>query len=133
MVVIVVVGVAVWPSSYCIGAETSSLRLRAKAQGIGWFCAGLAQGTMGISLPYAYNADEGNLRAKTGFIFAFTCSLAFAITWLCVPELKDRSPAEIDAMFEQHLSARQFKHWTSTIAVTGSEDVFRSEQDASRG
>ena len=115
MVVVVVVGVGVWPSSYVVGAETSSLRLRAKTQGIGWCAGGLAMGAFGISLPYAYNADEGNLRAKTGFVFAALCSLSWFITWRFVPEMKERSAVEIDTMFEHRLPTRTFKTWSGTI------------------
>lgn len=65
----VVVGIGIWPVAYAVGAETSSLRLRAKTQGkldltaeircydcyeqltkqlgIGWFCGAFAQGAFG--------------------------------------------------------------------------------------
>ena len=116
MVVVVVIGVGVWPASFVVGAETSSLRLRAKTQGIGWFAGGFAQGVFGICLPYAYNVDEGNLRAKTGFIFAALCSLSWLAVWKSVPEMKDRTAAEIDTMFEHRLPTRAFKTWRGTFS-----------------
>jgi hypothetical protein len=108
-----------------VGAETSSLRLRAKTQGIGWFTGAFAQGAFGISLPYAYNIDEGNLRAKAGFIIAGFSVLALVLTWLFVPEMKERTAAEIDTMFEHRLPARQFRHWR--LAGPGRDNPFGSE------
>ncbi|KAJ9610010.1 hypothetical protein H2200_006340 [Cladophialophora chaetospira] len=127
MVIIVVVGVGIWPVAYAVGAETSSLRLRAKTQGIGWFCGAFAQGAFGISLPYAYNIDEGDLKAKAGFIIAGFSTIALAITWLFVPEMKERTAAEIDVMFERRLPARQFKHWRGTVAGSGRDNPYGSE------
>jgi MFS family permease len=121
----ITVGVGIWPVSYVVGAETSALRLRAKTQGIGWCAGALAQGTFGISLPYMYNIDQGDLRAKAGFVIAGFSLLAFVVTWLFVPEMKERTPAEIDAMFERRLPARQFKYWRGTTA--GRENPYGSE------
>jgi len=36
ILVTMVAGLSVWPASYAVGAEASSLHLRAKAQGVGW-------------------------------------------------------------------------------------------------
>ena len=135
MVVVVFVGVGVWPSSYVVGAETSALRLRAKTQGIGWFAGGLAMGVFGIGLPYTYNADEGNLRAKVGFIFAVLCSLSWLITWRSVPEMKGRSAVEIDTMFERYLPTRAFKTWSGTVGgeqASGNIDPLGSQAHVAR-
>ncbi|KIW32402.1 uncharacterized protein PV07_03951 [Cladophialophora immunda] len=127
MVVIVVVGVGIWPVSYVVGAETSSLRLRAKTQGIGWCSGALAQGAFGISLPYAYNVDKGDLRAKAGFIIAGFSAIAWVLTWRFVPEMKERTAAEIDVMFEHRLPARKFKDWRDTMGEVVADDSFGSQ------
>lgn len=111
MVVIVVCGVGVWPASHVVAAEASSLQLRAKAQGLGWFVGGLANGIFCIILPYIYNADQGDLKARTGFVMAGFCALGYIGTWICLPEMKGRSPMEIDRMFELRVPTRQFKSW----------------------
>ncbi len=123
----VVVGVGIWPVAYVVGGETSSLRLRAKTQGIGWFCGAFAQGAFGISLPYAYNIDEGALKAKTGFIIAGFSTIALVVTWFFVPEMKERTAAEIDVMFERRLPARQFKHWRGTLAGSVRDNPYGSD------
>lgn len=116
MVVITVAGLGVWPSSYAVGAEVSSIRLRAKAQGLGWLTSSLWTAVFSICLPYAYNPDAGDLKGKTGFIFVALSIIGMAVTYFVVPEMKDRKPTEIDRMFELGLSARKFKSWTDNSA-----------------
>lgn len=110
--VVVVAGLGVWPSSYTVGSEASSLHLRAKSQGIGWLTSGFGAGLFGFVLPYIFNPDQGNLKAKTGFIFAGLCAVASAISFFYVPEMKGRTASEIDRMFDDRLPARQFREWT---------------------
>lgn len=113
MLTIVVAGVGVWPASFAIAAETSSLQLRARTQGLGWCVSALATAVSGLALPYVFNPDEGNLRGKTGFTYLATCLAGAAVAWWLVPEMKGRSVADIDRMFELQLSARQFTSWKS--------------------
>ncbi|PWY95437.1 MFS general substrate transporter [Aspergillus sclerotioniger CBS 115572] len=121
--IITVCGIGAWPASYAVGGETSSLRLRAKTQGLGWFVTGLSSAVFNLTLPYIFNPDEGALRGKTAFMFAALCIIAMAGTWFFVPEMKDRTPSEIDDMFEAALPARQFRKWSRT-----SGDQLSSEQ-----
>lgn len=111
MLTIFICGLSVWPASFAIAAETSSLQLRAKAQGIGWFTSAFATTVAGLALPYVFNPDEGNLRGKTGFTYAASCLLGAAVSWYIVPEMKGRSVAEINQMFEEGVPARHFKRW----------------------
>lgn len=113
MVIIITCGFGVWPASYVVGGETSALHLRAKTQGIGWFAGGLSAGVSNVVLPYMYNHDQGDLRAKIGFIYAALCALGLGVTWFSVPEMKGRPAHEIDQMFGLKLRTRQFKQWVS--------------------
>lgn len=117
MIVTMVCGLGIWPASHVIAAETSSLQLRAKTQGIGWFVSSVAQGVFAISLPYMYNLDAGNLKAKTGFVMAGFTAVGVVATWIWVPEMKGRSPMEIDRMFALRLKTRAFKNWKSDVAI----------------
>ncbi|RAH60171.1 hypothetical protein BO85DRAFT_517754 [Aspergillus piperis CBS 112811] len=92
-------GIGAWPASYAVGGEASSLRLRAKSQGLGWFVAGLSSVDFDLVLPYISNPDEGALR-----------------------EMKDRAPSEIDDMFGAVVPARQFRKWSPLIADPPSSD-----------
>lgn len=113
MLTIIAAGVGVWPASFAIAAETSSLQLRARTQGLGWAASALATAISGLVLPYVFNPDEGNLRGKTGFTYAASCLLGTAVAWWLIPEMKGRNVAEIDRMFELGLKGRQFKGWKS--------------------
>lgn len=111
MAVVVVCGLGAWPASYAVSGETSSLRLRAKTQGIGVLCYMLSNVVFNLVLPYIYNTDAGDLKGKTGFVYAGLCLLTFVVTWLVIPEMKDRTALEVDAMFEAGLPCRDFKKW----------------------
>jgi MFS family permease len=111
ILVVIVAGIGVWPASYVVSSETSSLHLRGKAQGIAWFSAGASTALFAFVMPYVYNPDQGNLEGKTGFVYAALCALSLLVSYLCVPEMKGRTTAEIDEMFEQRLPTRQFRQW----------------------
>ncbi|TDZ33795.1 MFS transporter fmqE [Colletotrichum spinosum] len=111
VLIIVVCGMGVWPAAYAIMGETSSLRLRAKTQGIGGVINQGASVVMSIVLPYCFNRDAGDMGAKTGFIYVGLCGLAVVLSFYYLPEMKGRSVIEIDHMFNIKLPARQFKGW----------------------
>jgi hypothetical protein len=108
MLTIVVCGMAVWPASFAVAAETSSLQLRAKTQGLGWMVSAFSSAVAGLVLPYIFNPDAGALRGKVGFTYAAACIAGVVISYFVVPEMKGRNIAEVDRMFELNLSARQF-------------------------
>lgn len=111
MAVVTVCGLGAWPASTAIAGEVSTLNLRAKSLGIGIFAQMVSNVILNLVLPYIFNPDAGNLRAKTGFVYSGICFVAVVVTWFIVPELKDRSAIEIDQMFEQKLPTRAFKGW----------------------
>ena len=114
MLIIMTAGIGVWPCSFAIAGETSSLELRAKAQGIGWLTAGGVTALFGFTLPYVFNTDQGNLGAKTGFVFTGFNAIALALVYFYVPEMKGRSAAEIDKLFEENVNARHSSKWKPT-------------------
>ena len=111
MLTIIVCGLVVWPASFAVAAETSSLQLRAKTQGIGWMVSAFSSAVSGIALPYIFNPDAGDLRGKTGFVYAGTCLIGAVVSWAIVPEMKGRTTRDIDRMFELRIPARRFKEW----------------------
>lgn len=114
MAIIIVVGVGAWPASYAIRSEASALRLRSKSQGIAGLFDHLSAIILNLVLPYIFNPDAGNLKAKTGFIFTGLCLIGAVITYFDVPEMKGRSVLEIDAMFKLGLKTREFRNWSGT-------------------
>lgn len=128
MFTIFVAGLSCWPASYAVGAETSSLQLRAKSIGIGWMTSTLLNCVFTIILPYIYNPgkNSGGLKGKTCFVFAGCCVVACVGAWYYIPEMKGRSVADIDRMFAQRLPTRSFERWTPNESVAGqvtSEDL----------
>lgn len=119
MLTILICGLGVWPASYAIAAETSSLHLRAQTQGIGWFVTSLTTAIGGVVLPYVFNPDQGNLRGKTGYTFAASCAVGVLVSWAFVPEMKGWSVAEIDGMFEGGVGARQSEKWVGRMEEDG--------------
>lgn len=109
--VVTVAGTGVWPASYVVAAETSSLRLRARTQGLAWSFNGAISIAFHIGMPYIYNPDALNLGAQTGYVWFGFSAMAFIITYFFVPEMKGRTNAEIDQMFEERVPARKFKSW----------------------
>lgn len=123
-------GLGIWPASHVVAAEASSLQLRAKTQGVGWFVSGVATGVFSIILPYIYNSDAGNLRGKTGFVMAGFAALGYIVTWFTIPEMKGRSPMEIDRMFSLQLPTRDFKNWKSDVMMDRGTNILKDPAEA---
>jgi SP family sugar:H+ symporter-like MFS transporter len=51
------------------------------------------------SVPYLIGAQYANLGTRVGFIFGGLTTIITVVTWLCLPETKDRPLEEIDEMF----------------------------------
>ena len=109
ILVISIAGLGVWPAAYVVSSETSSLRLRSKTQGLTWIGGGAIKAGFDLGIPYAYNPDAANLRAETGFLFCGTAAFGVIITWIFVPEMKGRTPVEIDRLFEDKMPAWKFQ------------------------
>ena len=114
MIIVIVVGVGAWPASYAIRSEASALRLRSKAQGLAGLFDHLSTILLNLVLPYIYNPDSGNLKARTGFVFTALCLIAAVITYYDVPEMKGRSVLELDAMFHLGLKTKEFGSWRAS-------------------
>lgn len=123
MLIITIAGVGVWPTSYAIMSEVSSLTLRAKSQSIGGISAYITSIFTNFVLPFLYNPDMADLKGKTGFVFAATSGIAAVVTWYVVPEMKGRSPIEIDHLFEERISARRSTGWVDGSAEARAADI----------
>lgn len=64
-----------------------------------------------------FNADEGNLGGKMGFIYLATAVISWLIIFFDVPETKGRTYADLDTVFELDLSTREFVSWNPTAVV----------------
>jgi MFS transporter, SP family, general alpha glucoside:H+ symporter len=104
-------GIGCWPVAVAVLGETSSLRLRSKSQAIGSLSHHLSSFAMDFMLPYMYNPDAANSGAKIGFLFMGLTCVGAIVTYLYVPELKDRSATEVDGFFSEGIRARDSNRW----------------------
>lgn len=58
---------------------------------------------------YMLNTDKWNLGGKSGYIWAGTALFCTVLSWMFIPEMKDRSFREIDILFNRHVPARKWK------------------------
>src|SRR5450759_4294450 len=94
-----------------VGAETSSVKLRAKSQSIGFLVNAFFSWLFNFTVPYMFDADQGNLGGKCGFVFFALCVIGVIVIFFEIPEMKNRTYAELDSLFESRVSTRMFgKH-----------------------
>ena len=68
-------------------------------------------------MPYMFNATEGNLGGKMGWIFLATSCIAWFVVWAEIPETKDRTYGELDEMFNERVPARKFNTYRTERRV----------------
>ena len=108
------------PVCYCVVAEIPSTRLRVKTVVLARNAYNIASIVANFLNPPILNPSSWNLRGKGGFIWASFCLLSLIWTYFRLPEPKDRTPAELDVLFERGVKARQFSR---TVARPFSADA----------
>ncbi|KAN0089452.1 MFS general substrate transporter [Hyaloscypha variabilis] len=106
---------AIGAVAYAVIAETATSRLRAKSIAISSTIQAALFTMWQFVLPYIFNPNEGNLGARTSFIFG----------GLSTPR---RSFEEIDKMFLKHVPARKFKGFKTDAEQMG-EDALRRKTE----
>lgn len=95
-------------------AEMPASRLRAKTLGIGFGVNAFMTWVFALCVPYMFNADQGNLGGKIGFVFFGFCIIGFVLSYLEIPETKDITYATINHLFQTGTPARKFKNLASS-------------------
>lgn len=98
----------VGPVGYCLVSEIPSTRLRIKSAVLARNAYNISSIVANFLNPPILNPTAWNLRGKGGFIWAAFCLLSLLWSFFRLPEPKDRTPAELDILFEQKVSARKF-------------------------
>ncbi|KAJ5088016.1 maltose permease [Penicillium angulare] len=97
--------------AWVAGGELPSQRLRSYtfglATGIGFLGAWLTT----FTAPYFINIASLNWGPKYGYIWFPSCLIAATFIYFFLPEAKGRTLEEIDEMFEQRISARNFSSY----------------------
>ena len=106
-----------------ISAETSSVRLRAKSNSIGFVFNGLMSWAFTFFVPYMFNVDEGNWGGKTAFFFAGLAFISAVVVYLEVPEMNKRTYVQLDQMFENRVRTRHFEKYRFEVSQTSNADT----------
>ncbi|KAL3444239.1 general substrate transporter [Aspergillus insuetus] len=89
-------GTAAWT----VVGEIPTLRLRSPTQGLSNMALCISQWAVGFVFPYLFNPDSANLQGKVGFIFGATSFIGFVVVYLYLPETKNKTPLDLDAIFD---------------------------------
>jgi len=105
------------PLAFAILGETSTPMLRAKTIGLATACQALFSTIFNIVIAYMISPNTLGLKGKVGFVFGGLGAMATLWSWLYVPELKGRTFADIDSMFQNHVKARHMAKYQTAVAV----------------
>lgn len=110
-------------ATYPTATEMVSTRLRSWSVGsaisLGYFLAWLT----GFCSPYFINPEDLNWGAKYAYIWAGSNLCCLVFFYLCVPETKGRTLEEIDELFANRVSVRNFKNFKTKIVAEALRDV----------
>lgn len=112
------------PAAYITAAEVGTGALREKTMALSTAINVIVSFIVVFTSPYLLNI----LGARLGYVWMGGAVLSAAWTWLCLPELRNRSLEEIDELFEAGLSAWRFKEYQTTglsgvVRPLGQRDV----------
>ncbi|KAH8894278.1 general substrate transporter [Thozetella sp. PMI_491] len=93
--------------------EISSQRLRPYTAGFAAASTCVAGIIMNVLTPYMVNSNQWNWGLKTGWFYAGIGLPFTAAMWFLIPETSNRSPAELDELFQRKVRPWQF-HKTKT-------------------
>ncbi|KJR87468.1 MFS transporter, SP family, general alpha glucoside:H+ symporter [Sporothrix schenckii 1099-18] len=105
---IFVYDMSVGPVCYSIVAEIPSTRLRIKTVVLARTCYNIVAIGVIFLNPAILNPTAWDLKGKGGFIWGGICFVGLVWTYFRLPEPRGRTPAELDVLFEQNVSARKF-------------------------
>lgn len=111
------------PYCFVLLAEVSSVRLRGITIGLATVTCHICSIVFAVAIPYAMNEDQGNWRGKIGFLFAALSLLCTVYCYFCLPETKGRTFEELDVMFENKVSSRQFAKYEINGAIAAAEEL----------
>lgn len=97
------------PMVYCLVTEIPSVRLRCKTIILARCTYSIAGIVIAIITPYMLNPTAWNWQAKSAFLWGGFAFLAMVWSYFELPETKGRTFAELDALYESHTKARDFR------------------------
>lgn len=101
---------------YTIALENPTTALRTKTIGLALSSTNISGMVWSFILPYIFNPNQGNLGAKTMFIFAGFSVIFWVYFFFFVPETAERTCEEIDEMYNSSIPLRYFGEYVSKVA-----------------
>jgi SP family general alpha glucoside:H+ symporter-like MFS transporter len=121
--------ISVGPVCYSLVSEIPTTRLRIKTVVLARNLYNCFSIVNGVIIPYMLNVDAWNWRGKAGFFWGGLALLCCVWAYFRVPEPRGRTYAEMDALFEQKVSARKFA--STQVNIFHEESVERGEEKSS--
>ncbi|KAG6009901.1 hypothetical protein E4U21_001003 [Claviceps maximensis] len=100
------------PVCYAIVAETPASRLKVETNTLAWTAYVLLSVMNTFLLPLPLDSEQVGLNFKpcTVFSWAGTAAACLLWAWYRLPEMKDRTSAEIGMLFDEKVAARKWHH-----------------------
>lgn len=118
----------VGPICYSLVNELTSTRLRQKTLSLARSTYSLCAIFNGVIIPYMLNSSAWDWAGHAGFFWGGVCFLCAVYVFFRLPEPKNRTSAELHALFENKISARKF----STTKAEGLDKVPKNGPDGVR-
>ncbi|KAL3954156.1 hypothetical protein ACCO45_012112 [Purpureocillium lilacinum] len=99
---------SIGPLTNTLCGELPSTLLRSKSIVLARWTYIVTHIVAGVLTPYQLNPTAWNWGAKTGFFWAGGCLISVVFAFFYVPEPRDRTPAELDILFETNVPPRHF-------------------------
>ncbi|KAL2793654.1 general substrate transporter [Aspergillus keveii] len=115
-------------ASYTMLAEIATPRLRSKTVSIALISQSSFDIMWAFVMPYIFNPNKGNLKAKTTFIFGGFSIICWTYLYFYHPETKGRSYQELDEMFTKRVPAKQFRNYVTETEQRGADAKREADQ-----
>ncbi|KAM0549450.1 hypothetical protein ACHAPJ_009436 [Fusarium lateritium] len=113
------------PIAWIVAAEIPGSLVREKSVAISAF----SSYAVGCAITFANPYVMGDISGKVGFIYGSFAVVAAVFVFFFVPEVKKRSLAEIDELFDQRVPTRRFPSYVCQAGGNDdSEAVFQAEK-----
>jgi len=126
---LLVYSLTVGPIAYSIISETSSTRLRPLSVVLARTTYQIVNVISQVLEPYMMNPTAWNILGKTGFVWGCTAFCMVIWAYFRLPEIKGRTYEELDILFNNKVSARNFsKTKVDAYASSSHEELVQEVQ-----